>query len=189
MSTTFYTSLQVLHTADSVIFCFLKETNVQSTSITQTVTWNPKLKAIRFSSFPLEIYQSYIKTESSSSINWATPDCLAFNICIWRKIYSEPSLFFWHTWTKEITVQIIKISFLFLPETIKESTKSYHVINNTYQTQFSNMHLVQSYEHKQTTAVAWSSILSSSTDNQICGTAGEVQNSLNSKNGLINILH
>jgi len=37
---------------------------------------------------------------------------------------------------KEITLQMIKISRLFLSETIKKSIKSQHIINNTSQTNF-----------------------------------------------------
>jgi len=57
-------------------------------------------------------------------------------------IHNEPSFFTWHTKTKEITIQMIKISSQFLPETIKKSIKSQHTINNASQTQFSNIHLV-----------------------------------------------
>jgi hypothetical protein len=69
-------------------------------------------------------------------------------MCVWNKIHIEASFFIWHTKTKEITIQMIKISFLFLPETISKSIKFQHTINNACQTQLSNIHLAQLCEQR-----------------------------------------
>jgi hypothetical protein len=48
-----------------MILCLLKDTDVESTSVTERVTWNLKFETVRFSSFPSKIWRSYTETESS----------------------------------------------------------------------------------------------------------------------------
>jgi len=83
---------------------------------------------------------------------------------------------------KQKKLQMIKISLLFLPETIKKSIKFQHIINNASQTVFSN--IIWYTDHSN----GWKWHTSSSTDHGICGAASELHNSYYCKNGLTNIL-